>query len=59
MSSNFRKTAVLKKKNELQTKATQQRIFITNFGGHYCDLISPDACLDFSYNCLQFFPGKF
>ena len=32
MSNDFRKTAVLKK-YELLTKATQQRILLTNFGG--------------------------
>ena len=36
MSNNFRKTAVLKKKNDLKTKATQQRIILTNFRGRTC-----------------------
>ena len=34
MSNNFRKMAILKK-NELKIRARQQRIFPTNFGGHY------------------------
>ena len=35
MSNNFRKMAILKKKNELKIRATQQRILPTNSGGHY------------------------
>ena len=33
MSNNFRKTAVLKKKNDLRNKATKQRVVLKNFGG--------------------------
>ena len=47
MLNNFHKTAVVKK-YELSTNATQQRILLTNFGGHYCAQISPDACFRFS-----------
>ena len=33
MSNNFRKTAVLKKKYDLQTKATKQKIVLKKLGG--------------------------
>ena len=53
-TNNFRKTHVLKKKKkwEFWTKATQERILLTNFWGRTCALkISLDACLDFPTIC--------
>ena len=60
MSNNFRKMAVLKKRYELLTKPTQQRILLTNFGGLNCaSEISSDACVRFSIYLSAIFPGKF
>ena len=58
MSSNFRKTAVLEK-YELQTKATQQRIYQQILGAATVLKFLQKLALDFPYICLQFFPGNF
>lgn len=51
MPNNFRKMAVLKKRYELLTKPTQQRILLTNFWGR---TISPDSrFLEESSECLK------
>ena len=59
MSNNFRRTAVLKKKkkNELQTKDTKQRIVLKNLWGVPVLKFLERFVLDFPYICLQFFPG--
>ena len=57
-SNNFCKTAVLEK-YELYTKATQQRILPANFGAVTVLTFLQKLALDFSYICLQLFPGNF
>ena len=60
VSINFRKTAVLKKQTnkQSQTLASQQRIVVTNLGGHTCAEFLRSLALDFPYICLSL-PWKF
>ena len=59
MSNKFCEMHVLKKIYEFYTKATQQRILLTNFWGHTSASISPDACFRFSTYLSAIFPADF
>ena len=52
MSNNSRKTAVLKKKYDLQTKAKKQRIVLKNLGGVHVLNFLHRLALHFAYFCL-------
>ena len=52
MLNNFRKTAVLKKKYQLQNKATKQNIVLETFGGIPVLKFLHRVALDFPYICL-------
>ena len=52
LSNNYHKTAVLKKKYDLETKATKQRIVLKNLGGVPLLKFLLRLALDFPYICL-------
>ena len=52
LSNNCHKTAVLKKKYDLETKATKQRIVLKNLGGVPLLKFLLRLALDFPYICL-------
>ena len=57
MSNNFRKTAVLKKKNMTCKLTLQNKGLLKNWrGGRNCASISPETCFRFSIYLSAIFP---